>query len=402
MIHTKGSRGAHPAMILLGALTIHLVALVHGLPAVGMNDLIVEQRRASVSALNLDPRQTIPEPLAQFPSGLLNQFLQVISTLPEGAAALDAAGKVLTPLQQSLADAVGIDTTRDDLEQNDSCADVTVIFARGTTEPGNVGLVTGPPFFDALSEQLGNRSLAVQGVEYPATFAGFNLNGTEGVPSMTAFINQAIASCPDSKVVMSGYSQGALVVRSTAASLPADTMSQVSSVVTFGDPRNQTSITGAEGKTLIICHQNDAVCSGGFITIDHLTYGEDATTAAQFVIQQAGSLFLARAFTGVKLFVDALSFTDRLRDYQAELKMASQSFGSRLNKISRDMEQETVQLQYWATYNQASIHKHLQIIEQRITEERVSRVEVLEKLNQNAGSAKPGFVVHVPHVVFPY
>ena len=88
---------------------------------------------------------------------------------------------------------------------------------------------------------------------------------------------------------MSGYSQGALVVRSTADSLPADTMSQVSSVVTFGDPRNQTSITGAEGKTLIICHENDAVCSGGFITIDHLTYGEDATTAAQFVIQQASS-----------------------------------------------------------------------------------------------------------------
>jgi hypothetical protein len=40
------------------------------------------------------------------------------------------------------------------------------------------------PFFDALSEQLGSKSLAVQGVEYPATFAGFNQNGTDGVPSM--------------------------------------------------------------------------------------------------------------------------------------------------------------------------------------------------------------------------
>ena len=184
MFQTKGSRSTRSAMILLGALTMRFVALVHGLPAVGITGLMVEQREASVSAFDLGPRQTIPAPLAQFPSGLLNQFLQMISTLPEGAAALDAAGKLLTPLQQTLADAVGIDTTRDDLEQNVSCADVTVIFARGTTEPGNVGLVTGPPFFDALSEQLGNRSLAVQGVEYPATFAGFNLNGTEGVPSM--------------------------------------------------------------------------------------------------------------------------------------------------------------------------------------------------------------------------
>jgi len=72
--------------------------------------------------------------------------------------------------------------------------------------------------------------------------------------------------------------------------------------------------------------------------------------------------------------------------------MASQSFEARLNKLSRDTEQETVQLQYWATYNQASIHKQLQTIEQRLTEERrtseqriaeerLSRVEVLEKLN---------------------
>lgn len=85
---------------------------------------------------------------------------------------------------------------------------------------------------------------------------------------------------------MSGYSQGALVVRGTAAALSADTMSKVSAVVTFGDPRNQTAITGAEGKTLIICHENDAVCSGGFITVDHLTYGDDADTAAKFVVEK--------------------------------------------------------------------------------------------------------------------
>jgi hypothetical protein len=61
--------------------------------------------------------------------------------------------------------------------------------------------------------------------------------------------------------------------------------------------------------------------------------------------------------------------------------MASQSFEARLNKLSRDAEQETVQLQYWATYNQASIHEQLKTIKQEITEERASRVDVLEKLN---------------------
>ncbi|KAH7010613.1 cutinase [Microdochium trichocladiopsis] len=211
----------------------------------------------------------------------------MFSSLPAGERALDATRKLLTPLQQGLAKAVGIETTRDDMAQNAPCSDVTVIFARGTTEPGNVGLVTGPPFLDALSEQLAGRSLSVQGVEYPATFAGFNKNGTEGVPSMTAFINQAVTSCPNTKIIMSGYSQGALVVRSTADSLPADTMSKINSVVTFGDPRNQTPITGGEGKTMVVCLPDDAVCSGGFINIAHLTYGSEAPAAAQFVVEQA-------------------------------------------------------------------------------------------------------------------
>ncbi|PVI02981.1 carbohydrate esterase family 5 protein [Periconia macrospinosa] len=261
-------------------------AFVYGLPAVASNRLIVE--RDSV-AHSLSPRVDIPKALSRFPAGPLNQFLRIISTLPEGSAALDAVGKGLTPLQQSLADKVGIVTTRNDQAKNASCADVTVVFARGTTEPGNIGLVTGPPFFEALKKQLGNKSLALQGVEYPATFAGFNKNGTEGVPSMTAFINQAITSCPDTRVVVSGYSQGALVVRGTAEALPADVMSKVSSVVTFGDPRNPTAITGAEGKTLIVCHEDDAVCSGGFITVDHLTYADDADSAARFVVQKAES-----------------------------------------------------------------------------------------------------------------
>ncbi|KAF9880071.1 cutinase [Colletotrichum karsti] len=235
----------------------------------------------------MEPRQDIPDVLAKFPSGPLNQFLRIISTLPAGAAALDAVGLVLTPLQQGLADSVGIDTSEDDLKQDAACADITVIFARGTTEPGNVGLVTGPPFFDALKAQSGGKSIAVQGVEYPATFAGFNRNGTEGVPSMTNFINEATTKCPDTKIVMAGYSQGALVVRGTAETLPTDTMSKINSVLTFGDPRNPAPIPGAEGKTKIVCHEDDAVCSGGFITVDHLTYAEDADAAAQFVLQRA-------------------------------------------------------------------------------------------------------------------
>ncbi|KAK1613519.1 cutinase [Colletotrichum phormii] len=281
--------------ILLAFVGMQSASLVHGLPASDADELMSDLKRTAPDHFDLEDRQDIPDVLAKFPSGPLNQFLRIISTLPADAAALDAVGLILTPLQQGLADSVGIDTTEDDLEQNAACADITVIFARGTTEPGNVGLVTGPPFFDALNQQRGTKSVSIQGVEYPATFAGFNKNGTEGVPSMTNFINEAATNCPSTKIVMSGYSQGALVVRmctahrSTANSLPAATMAKINSVLTFGDPGNPGAITGAEGKTKIICHDNDAVYGGGFITVDHLTYAEDADAAAQFVLQMANA-----------------------------------------------------------------------------------------------------------------
>ena len=66
-------------------------------------------------------------------------------------------------------------------------------------------------------------------------------------------------------------------------------MAKINSVLTFGDPGNPNPITGAGDKTQIICHDDDAVCKGGFITVDHLTYAEDAATAAEFVLQKAST-----------------------------------------------------------------------------------------------------------------
>lgn len=97
--------------------------------------------------------------------------------------------------------------TRNDLTDGSACKAVTVIFARGTTESGNVGSLVGPPFFSALATAIGSDNLAVQGVEYAADIAGFLAGGdAAGSKKMTELVGQAITQCPDSKVVMSGYS----------------------------------------------------------------------------------------------------------------------------------------------------------------------------------------------------
>ncbi|EGU80086.1 hypothetical protein FOPG_01419 [Fusarium oxysporum f. sp. conglutinans race 2 54008] len=169
------------------------------------------------------------------------------------------------------------------------CKDVTVIFARGTTEMGNVGTAAGPPFFQALAQQLGSDKLAVQGVEYAASVGGIMQMGDQaGSQKMVSLVKEAYQKCPKTKVVMSGYSQGAMLVHNAAKSLPADTTSKIAAVVNFGDPFQRQAIQGVPAdRVKIICHAGDGVCAGtAAITPDHLTYSQDANAAAQFVVSK--------------------------------------------------------------------------------------------------------------------
>ncbi|KAH7133349.1 cutinase-domain-containing protein [Dactylonectria estremocensis] len=172
------------------------------------------------------------------------------------------------------------------------CKAVTVIFARGTSEGGNVGTVTGPPFFEALASQLGDGKLAVQGVEYAASTAGIMQGGdTAGSAKMASLVESAMKKCPDTKVVISGYSQGAMLVHNAAKSLSSDVTGKIAAAVTFGDPYQKQAVTGVSAaRTKVFCHSGDGVCAGTFaITSEHLNYSQDADAAAAFVVSAIGN-----------------------------------------------------------------------------------------------------------------
>lgn len=59
-------------------------------------------------------------------------------------------------------------TTENGVTNGGCCAELTVVFARGTSESGNVGTVSGPPMFKSLRSKLGADKVTVQGVDYPA------------------------------------------------------------------------------------------------------------------------------------------------------------------------------------------------------------------------------------------
>ncbi|KAH4269288.1 cutinase [Parastagonospora nodorum] len=179
--------------------------------------------------------------------------------------------------------------TFNQLTDGTPCRAVTVIFARGTTQSGNVGEANseGPVFFNALASRLGGAGqLAIQGVDYPANVIGFLAGGdAAGATTMFNLINRAVTQCPATKIVVSGYSQGAQLVHTATQRLSAANAAKVSAVVTFGDAdRDESFGQVAANKVMIICHDGDNICDNGIIiTPAHRNYEIDAPAAADFV-----------------------------------------------------------------------------------------------------------------------
>ncbi|KIJ46124.1 carbohydrate esterase family 5 protein [Sphaerobolus stellatus SS14] len=133
-----------------------------------------------------------------------------------------------------------------------------LVFARGILEAAPIGSIVGPPFKAAL-----------QSCHYGADIAGFEAGGdTIGSKNLAADVTAQASACPNTKIVMSGYSQGAQLVHNSSALLSAAALPEV---------LNSHSLT--------ICATGDIICLGGqIITAAHLGYGANAAQAASFVV----------------------------------------------------------------------------------------------------------------------
>src|SRR6201982_1938696 len=105
----------------------------------------------------------------------------------------------------------------------DSCPAVQVVFARGTNEAPGIG-ATGQSFVDALNARLPGKTVDVYGVNYPASL---NFGQTaDGIVDVTNKIQAIAASCPTTKIVLGGYSQGAAVAGYTSADTVPEGLAQ--------------------------------------------------------------------------------------------------------------------------------------------------------------------------------
>jgi len=191
------------------------------------------------------------------------------------------------------------------------CPDVEVVFARGTFEPPGVG-ATGQAFVDSLRAKAGGKSVDVYPVNYPASldFA----TAADGVVDASNKVRDTVANCPNTKIVIGGYSQGAAVAAYiTEDAVPAgftlppgmvgpmepSTADHVAAVALFGKPSSgflQMIYTGAPpitvgsryaGKTLDLCIPQDPICSTtGGDNGAHTMYAANGMTdqAADFAV----------------------------------------------------------------------------------------------------------------------
>ncbi|KAI6247874.1 hypothetical protein HI914_04086 [Erysiphe necator] len=175
-------------------------------------------------------------------------------------------------------------------ELSGPCKPVTLIFARGTGESGNVGgnHSPGPALFSQIRLSMGSQNIAIQGVDYKADIFGYLKGGDpEGSKRYYNLTEEAATKCPDTKIVLTGYSQGAQLAHNAARWLSVNTTQRISAAVMFGDPYSYDTMGFLPStKVLNICHERDVICdgvSGG--AAHHLTYARDAPEAARFIMK---------------------------------------------------------------------------------------------------------------------
>ncbi|WP_082686717.1 cutinase family protein [Mycobacterium sp. IS-3022] len=182
-----------------------------------------------------------------------------------------------------------------------SCADIEVIFARGTDDTPGLG-TPGTAFVSALRSLTSGRSLSTYAVNYPASYDF--LAAADGATDATNRIAMMSQQCPSTRLVLGGYSQGAAVIDmlagvpplgnkigsvGSAPPLPRSLLPNIAAVAVFGNPATKFSnpITSSvfAGRAIDLCKDGDPICSRGRNPFAHNDYVSSGMVqqAANFV-----------------------------------------------------------------------------------------------------------------------
>lgn len=176
------------------------------------------------------------------------------------------------------------------LERAGKCSDITVIGARGSgasqsgSRVDNFTGTSGPVYgvFKRLKKRFKKDkvSVSLQAVTYPAAQvqslltapATFTSSINAGTSSMLAAARSLQRSCPDTKVVLAGFSQGAMVTHWAAGSAPSNVAAALLIADGFRNTSDKAVFVGTGSKT------NRGVATGVLASPPPLTSTPPAVT----------------------------------------------------------------------------------------------------------------------------
>ncbi|GJN89421.1 hypothetical protein Rhopal_002401-T1 [Rhodotorula paludigena] len=240
----------------------------------------------------------------------------------------------------SFAHSPSLSTVEVDKRQGDCPTGVHIIVARASGEAPGEGII------GAVATQV-KRAIPgsdSEAIDYPATLANYQSSQSAGVEAMGAAIDAFAKRCPESKMVLMGYSQGAHVIgdvicdkptfgtrlgstrfglggrskRSASSTfshakrqLASPAASQIAAIIQMGDPafvpgepfdvgssrkngifprRDTSCFEPFASRIQSFCDQGDTFCASGNSIATHLSYvrkfGDQAT---DFVVKQVNA-----------------------------------------------------------------------------------------------------------------
>jgi cutinase len=150
-----------------------------------------------------------------------------------------------------------------------ACPDVEVIFARGRLEPVGAGQI-GNTFAGALRQKSG-KNVNLYAVQYPADNQ-IDVGGND----MSRRVQSTAANCPNTRIVLGGYSLGAGVTDVVLAMpfaffgfdnpLPVEMEQHIAAVALFGNGIQWAGPIGSfnpvyRERTIEMCHGDDPICN---------------------------------------------------------------------------------------------------------------------------------------------
>ncbi|KAK1983914.1 cutinase [Colletotrichum cereale] len=193
--------------------------------------------------------------------------------------------------------------------QTKACAtSVHIIVCRASTERPGTGVI-GEIATNIQGQIPGSD---IEAVDYPAELNPYNPSEEAGVTAMTKLVRDYAARCPDTKMVLMGYSQGAQVAADVVCGTseqgftatqpqPAEVADKVAAILLMGDPshvsgqpynqgtsqnngrfpRSKTAGCNAVANKMVsFCNTGDPFCDSGRNVQVHLRYVQSNGDAA--------------------------------------------------------------------------------------------------------------------------